>query len=85
MGTPEEMEVYQKLTTKFNEKVRKYGMTPDEAMYDLAMETCKTNPQQPLSEQELRDLIMMGADLSKSKRICDEEISEEQIEVAMSF
>jgi len=84
MGTPEEMEVYQNLTMKFNEKVRK-GMTPDEAMYDLAMETCKTNPQLPLSEEELRDLVMMGADLSKSKRICDEEISKEEIEVAMSF
>jgi len=85
MGSPEEIELYQNLTMKFNEKVLKNGMTPDEALYDLAMETCKTNPQIPLSEEELRDLVMMGADLSKSKRICDEEISKEEIEVAMSF
>jgi len=88
MGTPEEIELYQYLSRQYDDKVKE-GKTPQEALYDLAMESCKSNPQQPLPEKELQYLKMMGVDFSATKRICDEDITEEDIEMeknmAMSF
>jgi len=88
IGTPEEMALYQDLSRQFDDKVKE-GKTPQEALYDLAMESCKSNPQQPLPEKELQYLKMMGVDFSASKRICDEDITEEDLEMeknmAMSF
>jgi len=81
IGTPEERLLYQNLLTKFNDKVQKEGKKPEDALYDLAMESCLINPQ-PVDENELRHLIMMGLDPRKYLRICDE-ISEEDIEKAM--
>jgi len=88
MGTPEEMMLYQNLSRKFDDKVQE-GLTPQEAITDLAMESCKANPQIELPEKELKYLMMMGVDFSASKRICDEDITVEDIEMennmAMSF
>jgi len=88
MGTPEEMLVYENLLRQFDDKVKE-GMTPAEALDDLAMDSCKSNPQQSLPEKELNYLKMMGVDFSASKRICDEDITEEDLEMeknmAMSF
>jgi len=89
MGSPEEMLVYQNLTRKYDDLVQKQGKTPEEALYDLAMDSCQSNPQQELPEKELKYLMMMGVDFSASKRICDAEITVEDIEMennmAMSF
>jgi len=88
IGTPEEMLVYQNLLKQFDDKVKE-GMTPKDALDDLAMDSCKSNPQQALPAKELNYLKMMGVDFSASKRICDEDITEEDIEMeknmAMSF
>jgi len=83
MGTPEEMLVYQNLTRKYDDLVQKQGKTPEEALYDLAMDSCQSNPQQELSEKELKYLVMMGVDFHASKRICDAEITVEDIEMEM--
>jgi len=87
MGTPEEIWMYQNLSMKF-ENFQKEGMTPKEALEALAMESCECNPQQPLTEESFKSMIMMGIDPRTTRRICDKEISLEGLEsmdMASSF
>jgi len=72
MGTPDEILMYQNLTMRF-ENFQKEGKTPKEALVALAMESCKANPQQPITEEDLKSLRMMGVDPRTTLRICDSE------------
>jgi len=68
--------LYQNLTAKFNELLNE-GISPRDALDELAMRSCNSNPRHPFNEDNKKYLRTMGVNFRALKRICDELIEDE--------
>jgi len=69
----EDMKVYDSIDETYRILTEGQGRAPLEALQQMAMDACKSNPGQPLESHHKKYLKMMGITPATIRRICDEE------------